>query len=97
MCFTSPGVLEGGSGEYFEEEPAPTGVDGVKAISVSSNVSDNLDELRILAPSYVPSVLNEAIVYVADGVTGGTNTRGVNPFPRSRYVSWRLVIPHCTL
>ncbi|CAM9799642.1 unnamed protein product, partial [Laminaria digitata] len=63
--------------DFFEEESSPTGVDGIKAIWVASDDPGVVDEVRTLAPSYFPNVSSEAIAYVANGVTGGANTTGV--------------------
>ena len=63
---------------YFEHETTQTGVDGIKAIWVASDDPDVVHEVRFLAPAYFPNVLNEAIVYVSNGVTDGSNTRGVH-------------------
>ncbi|CAN0094322.1 unnamed protein product, partial [Laminaria digitata] len=64
--------------DYFEEESTPTGVDGIKAIWVASDDPGIVDEVRPLAPAYFPNVTSEAIAYVANGVTGGVNTTGVD-------------------
>ena len=63
---------------YFEHETTQTGVDGIKAIWVASDDPDIVDEVRTLAPAYFPNVLRDAIVYAANGVTGGPNTTGVD-------------------
>ena len=71
---------------YFEQETTPTGVDGIKAIWVASDDPDVVHEVRFLAPAYFPNVLREAIVYVSDGVTGGSNTKRIHQPPRARCV-----------
>ena len=63
---------------YFEQETTLTGVDGIKAIWVASDDPDVVHEVRFLAPAYFPNVLREAIVYVSDGVTGGSNTKRIH-------------------
>lgn len=75
---------------YFEQESAATGVDDIKAIWVASDDPSIVDEIRTLAPTYFPHVLSEAIVYAADGVTGGPTTRGVDTFTKTQVCSTPL-------
>lgn len=76
--------------DYFEEGTSTTGVDGIKAIWVASDDPDIVDEVHTLAPVYFPNVTSEAIVYVANGVTGGPNTRGVDTVTRSQVYTTAL-------
>ena len=64
--------------EYVEEEATLTGTNGIEAIWVASDDRTVVDEVRSLAPAYFPNVSRGAIVYVDDGVTGGSNTTGVD-------------------
>ena len=70
--------------DYFEEHTTPTGVDGIKAIWVASDDRHIVDEVRTLAPAYFPNVINESIVYVANGVKGGSNTTGVHTYTETQ-------------
>lgn len=70
--------------DYFEKETTPTGVDGIKAIWVASDDPDIVGEVRTLAPAYFPNVPSEAIVYAANGVTGGSNTTGVDTITQTQ-------------
>lgn len=81
--------------DYFEEHTTPTGVDGIKAIWVASDDRHIVDEVRTLAPAYFPNVISEAIVYVANGVTGGSNTTGVNTYTETQVCCAALAwLPH---
>ncbi|CAM9367715.1 unnamed protein product, partial [Laminaria digitata] len=69
---------------YFEQESTATGVDDIKAIWVASDDPSIVDEVRTLAPTYFPHVRSEAIVYAANGVTGGPTTRGVDTVTKTQ-------------
>lgn len=69
---------------YIEEQATPKGVSGIEAIWVASDDPAIVDEVRSLAPAYFPNVEEEAIVYVADGVAGGSNTTGVDTHTRTQ-------------
>ncbi|CAM9447993.1 unnamed protein product, partial [Laminaria digitata] len=68
--------------EYFENKTTRTGVDGITAIWVASDDPNIVAEVRTLAPAYFPNVPSGAIVYVANGVKGGSNTKGVDTTTR---------------
>ena len=82
--------------DYFEEESTPTGVDDIKDIWVAPDDPSIVDEVITLAPMYFPNVLSEAIVYVANGVTGGPTTRGVDTVTKTQVCSTALGrVSHC--
>lgn len=63
--------------EYVEEATL-TGTNGIEAIWVASDDRTVVDEVRSLAPAYFPNVNRGAAVYVDDGVTGGSDSTGVD-------------------